>query len=108
MNIQLNSLITNLITETRNNRIHWSASGVRNEFRLDMPSGVLLISSKYDPDPSIALKFFRSLGDEQILCEAHSVEADYSPLLDLYNCVQNSFSVTIDSLLSDLSAIAKK
>lgn len=108
MNVQLNSLISNLVSETQSNRIHWSASGVRDEFRLDMPSGVLLVSSKNNPAPCIALKFFRGLGDEQTLCEAKSTEPDYATLWNLYSCVQRSFFVTIDSLMSELAAISKK
>lgn len=108
MNDQLNRLITNLINDTQGGRIRWSSSSVRDEFRLDLQTGVLLLSKTTIPESKIVLHFFRRLGDDQVLCEARLDNPDYGPLSTLYGCVHNSFSVTVDTLLSELSLLSKK
>lgn len=108
MNNQLNRLINNLISDTQGGRIRWSTSSVRDEYRLDLQTGVLLISRTAIPEPKIVLHFFRSLGDDQILCEARLDDSEYGLLSILFDCVHNSFSVTVDTLLAELSQLSKK
>lgn len=108
MNGQLDRFIRDLMSNTQERKILWAASSIKDEYRLDMPSGVLMISNTHIPESKIVLHFFRKLGEDQILCEAKTTEPDYSLLFALYSCVHNSFNVTIDSLLSELHQIMDK
>ncbi len=108
MNDQLNRLVSNLINDTQNGRIRWSASSIKDEYRLELQSGVLLISKKSIPEPTVVLHLFRRLGDDQVLCEAKLSEQDYGQLSSLYSCIEHSFYVTVDSLLAELTLLSKK
>ncbi len=106
MNNKLFSFINNLISDTNSGKIRWSASSVSDEYRLDMPSGLLLISYSGVDESRITLHLFRKSGGDQLICSAKVAEESYGLLSSLYHCVQNSFSVTIDSLISELFAMS--
>lgn len=108
MNDRLNSFISQLISDTNSGRARWSVSSLNDEYRLEMPSGYLFISKKMIDEPVFELRFFSKAGVDQILCSTKTSQDAFGLMQSLYNCVQNSFSVTIESLISELSAMTRK
>lgn len=108
MNDQLNSFLSQLLSDTNSRNARWSASSLNDEYRLEMPSGYLFISKKMLDEPVYELRFFSKSGHTQVLCSTTTSQDAYGLMQNLYNCVRNSFSVTIASLLSELSTMRNK
>lgn len=108
MNDQLNSFISQLVSDTNSGKVHWSASSLNDEYRLEMPSGYLFVSKKKMDEPVYELRFYSNAGLNQVLCSTKSSQDTYGLMQSLYNFVHNSFSVTIGSLISELSLMRNK
>lgn len=108
MNNRLNSFISQLMSDTNSGRARWSASSLNDEYRLEMPSGYLFVSKKMVDEPVYELRFLNKAGIDQILCSTKTSQDAYGLMQSLYNCVQNSFSVTIESLISELQIMTSK
>lgn len=108
MNDRLNYFISQLVSDTNSGRARWSASSLNDEYRLEMPSGYVFLSKKMMDEPVYELRFFSKAGVDQVLCSTKTSQDAYGLMQSLYTCVQNSFSVTIESLISELSMMTSK
>lgn len=106
MNQEVSNLISRLLFDTQLKKIQWSSSSVKDEYRLEMQTGSLLITWK-EQEGLLSLSFFRNLANNQLLCMAKSGEPDFDSLSQLYNAIQYSFSATVGSIMSELYNIEK-
>lgn len=108
MNADFYAFVRELVNETRNGHLRWGNSSVKDEYKLELQAGVLMITCNNSPVVKYTLHLFRSLGNDQILCEATPSDMDYHILSELYSCARSSLSVTISELRAEISSLTHK